>query len=184
MAPPRSQILTVPQWFLLPSGSQIINCIYHFCNNYFFILLPSPTFFFIGTASVLFEAVPMEYSTSVKKAKVIVAKTVIIVIHLATRAKSRLLWNCKIHFAIEQQQKWWRPCSPLPKFSRIYTTYYSCTSRTYTRDYSCTRIFSSVLITSLSFSDNTFIRLCCQALPCTCKPGKSDTFSAEVKTQA
>ena len=53
MAPPRSQILTVPQWFLLPSGSQIINCIYHFCNNYFFILLPSPTFFYWNSLSFI-----------------------------------------------------------------------------------------------------------------------------------
>ena len=38
----------------------------------------------------------MEYSTSVKEAstKVIVAKTVIIINHLAARAKSRSLWNC------------------------------------------------------------------------------------------
>ena len=38
-----------------------------------------------GTASVLFEVVPMEYSTSVKEAStiVIVALTVIIINHLA-----------------------------------------------------------------------------------------------------
>ena len=42
--------------------------------------------------------------TSVKEAstKVIVAKTVIIINHLAPRAKSGSLWNCKIHFATEQ----------------------------------------------------------------------------------
>ena len=46
---------------------------------------------------------PMEYSTSVKAAgtKVIVAKTVIIIKHLAARAKSGSLWNCKIYFATE-----------------------------------------------------------------------------------
>ena len=39
MAPPGSQILTVPRWFLPPSGSQIINCNYHFCNNSLFCFL-------------------------------------------------------------------------------------------------------------------------------------------------
>ena len=73
-------------------------------------LLPSPTFlyFFYQTAIeqlVSFEVVPMEYCTSVKKAsmKVTVVKTVIIINHLAARAKSQPLWNCKIHFAIEQK---------------------------------------------------------------------------------
>ena len=50
MALPGLWILIVPQWFLLPSGSQIINCNYPSCNNYFFILLPSLTCFFIGMA--------------------------------------------------------------------------------------------------------------------------------------
>ena len=46
----------------------------------------------------------MEYSTSVEEAstKVIVAKMVIIINHLAARAKSGSLWNCKIHSATEQ----------------------------------------------------------------------------------
>ena len=48
----------------------------------FFVLFVSSL---IGTASVLFEVVPMEYSTSVKEAStiVIVAITVIIINHLA-----------------------------------------------------------------------------------------------------
>ena len=104
---PRSQILTVPQWFfssITVSGSQIINCNYHFCNNYSFILLPSPILLFPRTASVSFKVVPMEYSTSVKEAntKVIVTKMVILIDHLAVMANSRSLWNCKIHFAIRQ----------------------------------------------------------------------------------
>ena len=44
----------------------------------------------------------MEYGTSVKEAKVIVAKMVIIINHLPARVKSGSLWNCKIHFATEQ----------------------------------------------------------------------------------
>ena len=46
--------------------------------------------FYIGTASVSFGVVLMEYSTSVKEAstKVIVTKTVIIINHLAARVKS------------------------------------------------------------------------------------------------
>ena len=46
----------------------------------------------------------MEYSTSVKEAstKVIVAKTVIMINHLAAKAKSESLWNCNIHSATEQ----------------------------------------------------------------------------------
>ena len=88
MAPTRSQILTVPQQFLLPSGSQVISCNYCFCDNYFFILLPLPTFFNLifywnshGTALVLFEVVLIKYSTPAKEAstKVIVAKTVVII---------------------------------------------------------------------------------------------------------
>ena len=67
-----------------------------------FILLPSLTlkkkknFFYRnshGAASVSFEVVPMEYSTSVKETstKVVVAKTVIIINHLTATEKSRLL---------------------------------------------------------------------------------------------
>ena len=46
----------------------------------------------------------MEFITSVKEAnpKVIVAKTVIIINHLAATTKSGSLWNCKIRFATEQ----------------------------------------------------------------------------------
>ena len=53
---------------------------------------------------VSFEVVLMEYSTSVKEAstKITVAKMAIIINHLAARAKSRSLWNCKIHFVTEQ----------------------------------------------------------------------------------
>ena len=43
--------------------------------------------------------------------------------------------------------------------------------------YSCTRIFFSCFNTSLSLNENIFIRLCCQVLLHTCKPGKSDAFS-------
>ena len=48
-------------------------------------------FVFYGTASVSFEVVPVEYGTSLKVAstKVIVAKTVIIINHMAARVKSR-----------------------------------------------------------------------------------------------
>ena len=60
-----------------------------------------------GTATVLFKVAPMECCTSVKEGstKVIVAKTVIIINHLAAgvmNRDSRSLWNCKIHFATEQ----------------------------------------------------------------------------------
>ena len=48
----------------------------------------------------------MEYSTSLKlkeaSTKVIEAKAVIVITHLAARVKSRSLWNCKINFATEQ----------------------------------------------------------------------------------
>ena len=49
---------------------------------------------------VSFEVVPIKYSTSVKEAstKVIAAKMVIIINHLAVMAKR----NCKIYFATEQ----------------------------------------------------------------------------------
>ena len=57
-----------------------------FCDNYLFCFSPTFLYFIFywnshGTASVLFEAVPMEYSTSVKEAstKVIVTKTVMII---------------------------------------------------------------------------------------------------------
>ena len=43
--------------------------------------------------------------------------------------------------------------------------------------------FFSCFNTSLSLNDNIFIRCCCRALLCTCKPGKSDMFSAKVKTK-
>ena len=41
--------------------------------------------------------------------------------------------------------------------------------------------FFSCFSTSLSLSDNIFTRLCCQALLRTCKPGKSNMFSAKVE---
>ena len=53
-------------------------------------------------------------------------------------------------------------------------------------NYGCARIFFCCFNTSLSLNNNIFIRLCCWALLvlCTCKPGKSDMFSAKLKTKA
>ena len=47
----------------------------------------------------------MEYCTSVKEAstKVVFVKTVIIINHLAARAKSKLLRICKRHFPATEQ---------------------------------------------------------------------------------
>ena len=64
----------------------------------------------------------------------------------------------------------------------LNATYYSYTSKTYASDYVCTRIFLSCFNTSLSINNNILIRLCCQVFLHMCKPGKSDMFSAKVKT--
>ena len=104
MAPSRSQILTVPRWFSLPSGSQIIACNYRFCNSSLFwflhwLLSEQPW------NSLRFVRVfPMEYSTSVKEAstKVIVTKTVIIINHLATTVPGRRVDHCGIATSILQ----------------------------------------------------------------------------------
>ena len=105
---PGSQIVTIPQWLLLWSGSQIIDCNYHFCDNCFIILLPSPAskkkkkmleqpwnnFSFVkgcseGKLHITIISEGSKYkSNSCKTGNYN---------HLAARAKSRSVWSCEIH---------------------------------------------------------------------------------------
>ena len=65
MALPQSQILTIPQWFLLLSGSHIVVItFFFFYENYFFILLTSPTLFFIRTSKLTFVWGLFRWNTS------------------------------------------------------------------------------------------------------------------------
>ena len=104
--------VTIPLWPMLRSCSQIIDCNYSFCDNYF------GTCFFhwcvifhrnsLGRNWGCFMAVPMENNTLLKWAnkEVIVIKIVITVDYLAARSKGRSMWNCEIHFASRNLHPW------------------------------------------------------------------------------
>ena len=201
MALPGFWILTVPQWFLLPSGSQIINCNYPSCDNYFFILLPSLTCFFIGMAIEVWFLLEQPWNSL---SFIWGCSNGIQHISEGSKYESNCRKNCNYDksfgcqgeewITVELQYpfcnwavvfffKWGGGRGPLPNFNHIYATYYNCTSRTYANDYSYTRIFFSCFNTCLSLND-IFITLCCPAFLYTCKPGKSNMFSAQVKTKA
>lgn len=83
------------QWSTLWSGSQIVACNYHFCDDYFFtcsfhshsywsVHLGNSWSFVCGCSS---EKQP---------------KMVITVNYLAARSKHRSYWNCEVHFVTEQ----------------------------------------------------------------------------------
>ena len=127
---------------------------------------------------------PMEHSTSLKEAstKIIVAKTVIIIIWLPGKrvdhcglAKSILRLSSS-----KNEGGCVRLCQNSVAFMLPTTVApVKCTLVTMVALGS----FFSCFNTSLSLNDNIFIRCCCRALLCTCKPGKSDMFSAKVKTK-
>ena len=181
MAPPGSHSHSL---FSLPSGSHIINLNYRFCHNSFFFFLFPPSlrrllFYLIGTAmvqpqfhSIFFPL--MEYNPSVKEAStnVIVAKTVIIINHLAAMAKSGSLWNCNSilrQSSSKNEGDRVRLCQNSVAFTLPTTV--APVERTLATTVALGS-FSSCFNTSLSLNGNIFIRLCCRALLRTCKPAR------------